>query len=116
LFLVLFFCSGIGNGSTYRMIPIIFRTEKLRGLKGVKPGSPAYDQAARESNKESATVIGFVAAMAAYGAFFVPKSYGTAIALTGSPLAALYVFLAFYATCVAVTWWYYSRKDAEVPC
>jgi NNP family nitrate/nitrite transporter-like MFS transporter len=116
MFLVLFFCSGIGNGSTYRMIPIIFRNEKLRGLNGVKTGSPAYDQAVRESNKESATVIGFVAAMAAYGAFFVPKSYGTSITLTGSPLAALYVFLTFYATCLGVTWWYYARQGAEIPC
>jgi NNP family nitrate/nitrite transporter-like MFS transporter len=116
MFLALFFCAGIGNGSTYRMIPSIFRTEKLRTLKGAKDGSPAHAQALRESNKESSTVIGFVGAMAAYGAFFIPKSYGTSIALTGTPLTALFVFLAFYATCIAATWWYYARRDAEVPC
>ncbi len=54
--------------------------------------------------------------MAAYGAFFVPKSYGTAIALTGGPEAALYCFIAFYLSCIAITWWHYARKDADMPC
>jgi len=115
-FLVLFFCAGIGNGSTFRMIPVIFRTQKLREFKGVKEGSAAYNEALKESNKESSSIIAFVAAFAAYGAFFVPKSYGTSIALTGSPLLALYTFLAFYATCLAITWWFFARKDAEIPC
>ena len=116
MFLVLFFCAGIGNGSTYRMIPIISRTQKMRGLKGAKEGSAVYNEAIRESNKESSTVIGFVGAMAAYGGFFIPKSYGTSIALTGTPLGALFVFLTFYVTCIAATWWFYSRKGAEAPC
>ena len=116
MFLILFFCAGIGNGSTFRMIPIIFRTQKLRGLKGAKEGSAAYTEAIKESTKESSTIIAFVAAFAAYGAFFVPKSYGTSIALTGTPLLALYTFLAFYATCLGMTWWYYARKGAEIPC
>jgi NNP family nitrate/nitrite transporter-like MFS transporter len=116
MFLVLFFCAGIGNGSTFRMIPMIFRTQKLSGLKGVKEGSAAYAEAIKESNKESSTIIGFVSAMAAYGAFFVPKSYGTSIALTGTPLGALFLFLAFYATCLGVTWWYYARRGADLPC
>jgi NNP family nitrate/nitrite transporter-like MFS transporter len=116
MFLILFFCAGIGNGSTFRMIPVIFRTLKLRGLKGVKEGSAAYNEALRESNKDSSAIIAVVSSMAAYGAFFVPKSYGTAISLTGSPLLALYTFLVFYATCLGVTWWYYARKGAEVPC
>lgn len=117
MFLILFFCSGVGNGSTFRMIPIIFRTQKLRGLKGgAKEGSAAYNGAVKEANKESSTIIAFVSAMAAYGAFFVPKSYGTSITLTGSPLLALYTFLVFYGTCLCVTWWFYSRKGAEAPC
>ena len=52
----------------------------------------------------------------AYGGFFIPKSYGSSIALTGGPEAALYVFIAFYVTCIAMTWWYYARKNAEMPC
>lgn len=116
MFLLLFIGSGIGNGSTFRMIPIIFRTQKLRQFKGVKEGSAAYNGAVKEANKESSTIIGFVSAMAAYGAFFVPKSYGTSISLTGSPLLALFIFLAFYATCLYVTWRNYSGKKAETPC
>ena len=116
MFLALFFCAGIGNGSTYRMIPIISRTRKLGSLKGAKEGSAAYLEAIRESNKESSTVIGFVGAMAAYGGFFIPKSYGTSIALMGTPLGALALFLAFYVTCIAATWWFYDRQGAEVPC
>jgi NNP family nitrate/nitrite transporter-like MFS transporter len=65
---------------------------------------------------EAAAVLGFSSAIGAYGGFFIPKSYGTAIALTGSPDAALHAFVVFYATCIAVTWWHYSRKNAPMPC
>ena len=54
--------------------------------------------------------------MAAYGGFFIPKSYGSSIALTGGPEAALYVFIVFYLVCIAVTWWHYARKNAAMPC
>ena len=64
----------------------------------------------------SAAVLGFSSAIAAYGAFFIPKSFGTSIELTGGPQAALYIFIGFYLSCIAVTWWYYSRKNAPVPC
>lgn len=116
MFLILFFCSGIGNGSTFRMIPIIFRTQKLRYLEDAQEGSAAYNETINASNKQSSTIIAFVSSMAAYGAFFIPKSYGTSIAMTGSPLLALYTFLAFYATCIATTWWFFARKNAETPC
>ena len=91
-FMVLFLTTGIGNGSTFRMIPVIFPL------------------------KEASPVLGFTSAFAAYGGFFIPKSYGTSISMTGGPEMALYVFIVFYLTCIAVTWWYYSRKDAEMPC
>ncbi|MNY79033.1 Nitrate/nitrite transporter NarK [compost metagenome] len=54
--------------------------------------------------------------MAAYGAFFIPKSYGTSIALTGGPGAALWCFIGFYVSCIALTWWCYARKNAAMPC
>ena len=91
-FMLLFLTTGIGNGSTFRMIPMIFPP------------------------KEASPVLGFSAAIAAYGGFFIPKSYGSSIELTGGPQAALYVFIVFYLTCIALTWWYYSRKGAEMPC
>ena len=58
-----------------------------------------------QAEKESAAIIGFTSAIAAYGAFFIPKSYGTSIAMTGSPVAALWGFFVFYLSCIAVTWW-----------
>ena len=47
---------------------------------------------------------------------FIPKAFGSSINLTGSPESALYGFLAFYVTCIVVTWWFYSRRNAEIPC
>ncbi|HYD76977.1 NarK family nitrate/nitrite MFS transporter [Ramlibacter sp.] len=113
-FMVLFAASGIGNGSTFRMIPVIFLTERQRAAEG--KGEYAREQAVRDANKEAAAVLGFSSAIGAYGGFFIPKSYGTSLAMTGGTEAALYCFIAFYVTCVAVTWWYYSRRNAPMPC
>ncbi len=110
MFLLLFLTTGIGNGSTFRMIPVIFLTERQREL------GAGNEQARRDAAKESAAVLGFSSAIAAYGAFFIPKSYGTAISLTGAPDAALYAFLVFYASCIGITWWFYSRRNADMPC
>jgi NNP family nitrate/nitrite transporter-like MFS transporter len=114
MFMLLFLTTGIGNGSTFRMIPVIFLTDRQRAAAG--KGQPAQDQAVRDGNKEAAAVLGFSSAIGAYGGFFIPKSYGSSITLTGGPEAALYVFIAFYLTCIAMTWWYYSRRGAQMPC
>jgi len=113
-FMLLFATTGIGNGSTFRMIPVIFLTDRTRAAAGQGPA--AQEQAVKDANKEAAAVIGFSSAIAAYGAFFIPKSYGSSIAMTGGPQAALYGFIAFYVLCVLVTWWNYSRKNAPMPC
>ncbi len=113
-FLVLFLTTGIGNGSTFRMIPVIFLTEALRGVD--RRDAAAVAQAQKEGNTLGAATLGFTAAMAAYGGFFIPKSYGSSIALTGGPQAALWLFVAFYVLCIAITWWYYARRNAPMPC
>jgi NNP family nitrate/nitrite transporter-like MFS transporter len=113
-FLVLFMTSGIGNGSTFRMIPVIFQTLKLREVNA--SDREAVLHATKEGNTEAAATLGFSAAIAAYGGFFIPKSYGTSLALSGGPEAALYVFIGFYAICIAVTWWRYARRNAPMPC
>jgi NNP family nitrate/nitrite transporter-like MFS transporter len=104
MFLLLFFVSGVGNASTFQMIPAITSSEMDRLM-------PTADAAtrARQADKESAAIIGFTSAIAAYGAFFIPKSYGTSISLTGGPQAALAAFLVFYISCIAITWWFYTR-------
>lgn len=114
MFMLLFATSGIGNGSTFRMIPVIFMTEQQRLARG--KGPEAQDQAIKNANKEAAAVLGFTSAIGAYGGFFIPKGYGTSISMTGGPEAALYGFIVFYITCIVTTWWYYSRKNAEMPC
>ena len=111
MFMILFMATGVGNASTFQMIPVIFKQE----IKRLMPGLDEAEQI-RNAERESAAIIGFTSAIAAYGAFFIPKSYGTAISLTGRPDAALYFFIVFYASCVAITWWFYSRKNAKVPC
>ncbi|WP_215409161.1 NarK family nitrate/nitrite MFS transporter [Janthinobacterium sp. JC611] len=114
MFMLLFAGTGIGNASTFRMIPVIFLTEHQRAAAG--KGKAAQEQAIVDANKEGAAVLGFTSAVAAYGAFFIPKSYGTSIALTGSPDAALWCFIGFYVSCIAITWWCYARKNAPMPC
>ena len=105
-FLFLFAASGVGNASTFQMIPAIMRKEVAR----LEPGMNATELV-RQSDKESAAIIGFTSAVAAYGAFFIPKSFGTSIALTGGASFALYIFLAYYMSCIALTWWVYTRRD-----
>ncbi|HRD95074.1 MAG TPA: MFS transporter [Rubrivivax sp.] len=111
--LLLFLAAGIGNGSTFRMIPVIFSRER-RSAAAATPA--AQEQAQRDANRESAAALGFASAVAAYGGFFIPKSVGTSIALTGGAGAALATFLLFYMSCIAITWWFYSRRFAPMPC
>lgn len=101
-FMVLFITTGIGNGSTFRMIPVIFRTfhERLGGAD--------WQLNAR---KESAAVVGFTSAFAAYGGFFIPKMFGSGLGANGTFTA----LIVFYVICMVLTWWYYSRKGAEFP-
>ena len=105
MFLLLFFASGVGNASTFQMIPAIMRKDMER----LMPGASA-DTRRMQSDKESAAIIGFTSAIAAYGAFFIPKSFGSSIALTGGASLALYGFLAFYLSCIAITWFFYTRR------
>ena len=90
-FIVLFATTGIGNGSTFRMIGVIFDKDK-RG-----------------------PVLGWTAAIAAYGAYLIPKIFATQIEAK-TPQYALYGFAVYYATCLVLNWWYYYRKDAEISC
>ena len=89
LFLILFAATGIGNGSTFRTIAMVFNKEQA---------GPA---------------LGWTAAVAAYGAFIIPKVFGEQLG-AGHPEYALYGFAVFYAVCIAINWWFYLRKNAYV--
>jgi MFS transporter, NNP family, nitrate/nitrite transporter len=95
------------------MIPSLFMADRLRGV-GALPSARA--RAAHQGHVEAAASLGFASAIGAYGGFVIPKTLGSAISWTGSPVAALLVFLAFYLSCIALTWWFYSRRQAPYPC
>jgi NNP family nitrate/nitrite transporter-like MFS transporter len=88
LFLVLFAATGVGNGSTFRTIAIVFDQE------------------------QAGPVLGWTSAVAAYGAFVVPSEFGAQIK-NATPEYALYAFAAFYAICLVLNWWYYLGPKAE---
>ena len=89
LFVVLFAASGIGNGSTFRTIGVIF------------------------DRQQAGPVLGWTSAVAAYGAFIAPVVIGQQIKL-GTPEMAMYGFAVFYALCLVLNWWFYLRAGAEI--
>ena len=105
MFMILFFATGVGNASTFQMIPVIMRSDMGRLMPGLTPAARLL-----QADRESAAIIGFTSAIAAYGAFFIPMSYGTSITMTGGPAAALWGFMIFYVTCAVLTWLVYSRR------
>src|ERR1700737_4388514 len=101
-FLVLFITAGIGNGSTFRMIPAIFRAEKLKAVNG--GGEEAVAAAMAVARRETAAVLGFSSAVGALGGFFIPRALGASITATGGATTAFGAFFVCYIVCVAVTW------------
>lgn len=109
IFMLLFLTAGLGSGSTFQMIAVIFRrltTERVKARGG------SDEDALREAVTDSAAALGFISAIGAIGGFFIPKAFGTSLALTGSPAGAMKIFVVCYLVCVAVTWLFYGRKRA----
>ena len=113
LFLLLFAAAGASNGAVFSMVPGVYHAFHLRRAEG--GDHTARCQALHTARREAATALGVISALGAFGAFFIPKSYGTSIALTGTPAAALWVAVIFYFTCLLLTAWYAARdrEDAE---
>lgn len=88
-FMLLFITTGIGNGSTFRSIPNIF------------------------SKEMAGPVLGWTSAIAAYGAFVIPKVFGQQIA-NGTPEYALYGFAIYYLICLILNYWFYQKPNAEI--
>ncbi len=107
-FLLLFITSGIGNGSTFRMIPSVFRDRHMRRAEG--HGADVLQAALIAAKRETAAVLGFAAAIGACGGYIIPRAFGASIKATGGPHQALAWFLVFYASCIVLTWWQYARK------
>ena len=112
LFLLLFMTAGVGNASTFKMIPVIFLNQSLG--RAQRAGT-SVEAARRAGTLEASAILGFSSAIGAYGGFIIPIAFGNAIK-SGTPQSALAWFLAFYASCLGLTWWFYYRRRAEAPC
>ncbi|MDU5715358.1 MAG: MFS transporter [Citrobacter freundii] len=110
VFMGLFLTAGLGSGSTFQMIAVIFR--KIT-IYRVKLHGGTEEQAQREAVTDTAAALGFISAIGAVGGFFIPKAFGSSLALTGSPVGAMKIFLVFYIVCVLVTWLVYGRKSQK---
>jgi NNP family nitrate/nitrite transporter-like MFS transporter len=130
-FLVVFLLSGVGNGSTYRMIPVIFGAlgREASSSRGSDPSATLLDY-----KRRAAAVIGLVGALGAFGGFGVQQVFRVAsqdasAALDGKTgqvaaavaadhagwaLPALGVFIGFYVVCGVLTWWVYLRRTLLV--
>jgi NNP family nitrate/nitrite transporter-like MFS transporter len=96
-FLLLFAATGMGNGSTYRMIPSIFAA---RGAAtGALPGTPAGVKVQRKA----AAALGLISAIGAYGGFLVPQVLNASQLATGGYVAAFYGFVAAYVALMVLT-------------
>lgn len=106
-FLWLFFWTGVGNASTFQMIPAIVRADMPR----LMPTASAENRL-RASEMEGAAIIGFTSAFAAYGGVFIPMALGQSLKSTGNANTALLCFLAFYVTCALLNWVFYARPGS----
>jgi NNP family nitrate/nitrite transporter-like MFS transporter len=109
MFMVIFLFSGIGNGSTYKMIPAIFRRD---ADADTAEGTPERELATLEAGKKSSAAVGIIGAIGAIGGFLIPISFNSP--WVTDPLAAteaaFILFTTFYVVCLAVTWFTYSRR------
>jgi NNP family nitrate/nitrite transporter-like MFS transporter len=113
-FTLLFITTGIGNGSVFHVVPTVFLALHKRWAEG--KDQAGQDAAISEGEIEASVALGFTAAIAALGLFFIPALVAVSMDATGSPRVALTVFIVFYVTCLFVTWWWYRRKGAEAKC
>lgn len=107
VFMGLFLTAGLGSGSTFQMIAVIFRQLTI---DSVKQRGGSDEEAQHEAVTDTAAALGFISAIGAIGGFFIPKAFGTSLAMTGSPVGAMKVFFVFYVVCVLVTWLVYGRR------
>lgn len=99
-FLLLFVATGLGNGSTYRMIPAVFQV-----------GATTPERAAR-ARKAAAGCIGIAGAIGAFGGFLIPRGFAVSNELTGTLQPALWAFIGVYLVMAVTTWAVYQRRGA----
>ena len=110
-FLFVFAATGIGNGSTYRMIPLIWRSQALAGSDHETPAH--RDAVLRDATRQASAAIGVIGAVGAIGGFLIPLTFGAP--WVDDPVAsvrtAFAVFTSYYLVCGVVTWFFYLRRS-----
>ncbi|MBO3748772.1 MFS transporter [Streptosporangiaceae bacterium NEAU-GS5] len=101
-YVVLVGLAGVGNGSTYRMIPAIFTAKAAARITDA-------EEAVKVGRREAAAAIGIISSIGAFGGFFINRGFGSSIAATHSAGPALVAFAAFYVLCLGLTWFCYLR-------
>lgn len=91
--LAIFFFTGVGNAGTFRQFPIIFS----------------------ENQRQAAGVIGWTAAIAAFGPFIFATLIGKNISATGGANIFFIGLIIFSLIATGINWWFYNRKGCEKP-
>ena len=118
-FTLVFAATGVGNGSSFRMIPTIWRFEATEGLMvggAPEPTSPAWREAVLRATKESSAAVGIIGAVGAVGGFPIPMMFGAP--WIEDPLSsvrhAFALFIGYYVVCAVVTWAVYLRRGSRL--
>jgi MFS transporter, NNP family, nitrate/nitrite transporter len=109
-FVLLFVLSGLGNGSTYKMIPAVFRAKAMDDVASGADSAVADARALRRSG----ALIGIAGAVGAFGGVLVNLAFRQSFLATGSGDGAYVAFIGYYVLCVAVTWVVYLRPGARL--
>ncbi|MFF0153674.1 nitrate/nitrite transporter [Micromonospora sp. NPDC005203] len=110
-FIALFVFSGIGNGSTYKMIPAIFRARCGVQVTVGGAGDPHDRAAEHEARRLSGALIGVAGAIGAFGGVLVNLAFRQSFLTYQTADAAYVAFIAFYAICFVITWYVYLRPS-----
>lgn len=105
-FMFLFIATGIGNGSTYRMISKIFR------IKGEDAGGDPLTML--HMRRQAAGALGIISSVGAFGGFIVPLAYAWSKSQFGNIQPALQFYVAFFVVLLGVTWFFYLRKGTRM--
>lgn len=106
-FLMLFVAGGVGNGSTYRMIPSVFAARS--GVRDAHINSGDVS-----TQRKTSASLGLVSAIGAYGGFIIPQLLGFSKTTFGGYTPALFWFVCAYVVLMAVTWFFYLRRSSAL--
>ncbi|MGH3949711.1 MAG: MFS transporter [Pseudonocardiaceae bacterium] len=110
-FIFLFVLTGIGNGSTYRMIPMIFSAQMRK--KAAETGED-LSVALKATKRQAGAVVGIVGAVGAFGGVLINLVFTFSLEGGGTLTPALIAILAYFIACTAVTWWFYLRTSFAI--